>query len=280
LPASGTLRVLGCFDIGIPCGVWIQVLTLDPILAHFVTQLNHSYGNIWVTDRMTDIFHFRWGFDPAGYQFIDKKLADKNETTLVTTSPTSSVFRRNSKEGLLKFYYSNEIAPDLHWKFAHLEETAEAAINFINEHGVLGRTGNINEEIGSAYQDQNADNFFSARKDVHDVMETLKSNASSGEKSAFMFNEKCASRMTILIDPKNPRRPTVKIIPTTLLSYIWLKVSEDITGGVVWKRCKYGPCNNYFSVGRGAGTKRREFCHEPNCKVYWHRQNNKEIANG
>jgi hypothetical protein len=246
-------------------------LTYRTIMPHVVTVSYIKYGNNSVTLMEPDIFHFNWGVDPTGYQIEEDGAVSSDGDTLLTSGSSSPIFRRNSPDRELRFYSPSKVAPNIHWEFARAKTTIDAAHDFVNAYGVLGHTRGQNRDIDSAFGDQIFDDFFSAQHKVRAVMALLKLDETSGKSPAVLFNENCAARMTILIDPANPKRPSVKIIPTTLLSYIWLRVSEDVTGGVRWKKCEYDQCINYFPVGQGAGTSRRRFC-EPKCKVYWNRQ--------
>ena len=240
-------------------------------MSHIVTESNIKYGNNSVTVMTSNIFQFNWGVDPTGYQIEETGEVASDGDPLLTSARSASVIRRNSPDRELRFYSPGVNAPDIHWKFACLDETVEAARKFTKEYGVLGHTGGENRDFDSASGDQILDDFFSAQRKVCGVMELLKFDDTSGKSPAVMFNENRTARMTVLIDSVKPNRPSVKIIPTTLLSYIWLRVSEDVTGGVKWKRCEYDRCNNHFPVGQGAGTSRRRFC-ETKCKVYWNRE--------
>jgi hypothetical protein len=229
---------------------------------------------------MEEIFEFRWGVNPSGYSLKNFDAEENGKLSLISDAQGQAVLGPNDPDRDLEFYTPDEKVKFLHREFASLGPTDEAAIKFVSEYGVLGQTGISEQQFDSVSGGQIVPDFFDAQRKVKLVMDMLKSDKRTNAEASIAFNKNCSARMTMLIDPTKPKRPVAKIIPTTLLSFIWLKVSEDIIGGIIWKKCKYSSCTNHFPVGKGAGTKRREFCHNTNCKIYWHRQNQKEQGNG
>lgn len=215
---------------------------------------------------------FRWGVDPEGYA-LQTDPPGKGGTLLGEVPPQTWIRRKTTRD--LRYYEPREDYPDLHKIFAELANTPEEACSFVSKYGVLGASGSVGFNFDSIEGDQDLASFLEAQKRVKLVMGGLIEGKLNRPRSAAMFNNYARPSMTILIDGAKPNRPQTRIIPATLLSYIWLRVSEDIVGGVQWKKCKYEPCQNYFPVGKGEATSRREFCEDPTCRVYWNRQKKK-----
>lgn len=80
----------------------------------------------------------------------------------------------------------------------------------------------------------------------------------------------------IRIQARKGARATLQLEPPSLLQAIWLQVAGQITSGTEYKKCKQ--CPEWWPVGKGAYTSRREFCSDK-CRVAWNRKQNKEKAN-
>ena len=80
-----------------------------------------------------------------------------------------------------------------------------------------------------------------------------------------------------------------KPIPLTLDSALWLQTADAIALNQQWRHCRNDDCTNWFQIGDGAHTARREFCSD-RCRVAWarhhkqkkatHRQPKKAVAKG
>ena len=74
------------------------------------------------------------------------------------------------------------------------------------------------------------------------------------------FNEQVQPHMTIGLVREDPGVWAIQVRPRTLISYMWLRVAQEIAGGVQYRQCANSHCSSGRFPVRLRQGKPREFC--------------------
>ena len=220
---------------------------------------------------MSNIFQFQWAVDQSGYELVLEPgvpAADGEGFASPDWRPETQELRPIS--GKFRMYDPREKAINLHRELAYLASDAEALRAFTNKYGVV--TGN---DFSASEQACSVQSILKLKRDIRVVLD----KHDQGQDAISAYYKVAEPTATFLIDPTNPNRPKMAVVPLSLQSFIWLRVVEDITGGIQWTKCKRDACPEHFSVGKLEGTKRRQFCSDK-CRVYSSRERKKQEGGG
>jgi hypothetical protein len=204
------------------------------------------------------MFEFEWPVDRAGYRWVDRWrqssaiLGSKlDPAALGPPMPTLEPCG-----GPLRFYRPLDEEPGLGRKFAALRLPADQAelLEFVNRYGLLSDTHTelswIEESIQRCKVTAVALDDFGPRA------------------AAPMFAHLFHPRFGIALAWEGDL-PEIKVAPSTLYGAIILQIAQEIAGKVQFRKCK--SCTEWFAVGKGGATRRKEFC-SPRCRMAWHRR--------
>ena len=216
---------------------------------------------------MGNIFQFQWAVDRSGYELVHDPgapLTDGEGFASPDSRPETHELRPIS--GKFRTYDPREEALNLHRELAYIPADPEALRSFTNKYGVV--TGN---DFAASEQACSVRAALTLKENLRSVLD----KHDQGKNAIAAYYTLAEPTATFLIDPTNPNRPKMAVVPLSLQSFIWLRVVEDITGGIQWTKCKRDACLEHFSIGKLEGTKRRQFCSDK-CRVYWNREKKKQ----
>lgn len=199
---------------------------------------------------------FEWGIDPAGYRVS----RDRQRIESIGGDPSS--------------YCPDDVQPPLLRRFSELwspghEEAgdeADGALRLVSTMGFFGTpaSGYKLEMENVAYiaaQSRKLSVFL-----AFGIGPGLLPGRDQSE--AFNTYNQLSASMRIQLEA-GPDGPEIRIVPTSLISWLWLQVAREITEGLVHKSCQR--CGNSFTVGRDSRERRRIYCSNA-CRVAAFRQ--------
>lgn len=216
---------------------------------------------------MSNIFQFRWAVDRGGYELVHQPaVSPPDGAGFASPGWKAEIHELRPISGKFRTYDPREEAINLHREFAYTDPTPEALRAFTDKYGVV--TG---DDFAASEQACSVQAVLTLKQNVRSVLD----KHDQGQDAIGTYYKLAAPTATFLIDPTRPNRPRMAVVPLSLQSFIWLRVVEDITGGIQWTKCKRDACPEHFSIGKLEGTKRRQFCSDK-CRVYWNRENKKQ----
>jgi hypothetical protein len=237
------------------------------------------------------LFNFEWAV-ASDYVF---EQAPSASGVLMGTGGVSQYIARQG--ALVSRYKPYETAPALHRDFVTNVKDAESALAFVKEYGFLGHIfGGMDAERESVeeilrhrcslrsvliwidenptYTDDSPAKKLTNKNAVHMGAEfkRLRHSLTRDNKLALgnLFNDLVTPHLTVRIDASNPKHEVLQVVPRSLISWMWLRVAEEITGDAEWRVCPI--CGTRFCVDRDARRRRREYCERPGCRKAAERQ--------
>ena len=194
---------------------------------------------------------FIWPRAIDGYE-IDEFTSDPtdmNGAGLLSGAELGPIKRISRKSAAMKDEFPARDHKGLHRKFANLDETDEAVIGFVNEHGLL-----------TADEAEGYDEFIERKRMVRAVTSVLMDGRR--DIAIRVFNTSIGPLVREVIDDSNPNRPMPASAPVTLEGLIWLQVRDEILSGRKFIKCSWDECSEWYPVGPGTGSseKRRKYC--------------------
>lgn len=234
-----------------------------------------------------DLISFEWAFDEAGYDLVSGRGVASS--ALLGRERENYLARR--KGGPLRKYRPRAEVPALHRLFVGMADTPEAMLEFVAARGFLG-VGAFprSEQLGRT--EESFDYWVSAKRHMGDVLgafdaaeqfdQTMKRMKREREEEgkttepmkparrliAGLFNQWVEPHLSIKIEPVDARDDesalALKLVPRSLLGFMWFQVAQEIAGGVQWRACKR--CGKPFYIGEGGARRDRETCSD-SCRV-------------
>jgi hypothetical protein len=215
--------------------------------------------------QMADIFQFEWPVDQAGYEL--------QQAVSFKTSLTGPEIR--ARGGPPRYYRPLEEHPGLWRRFAATCNSAVGVLDFVSHFGLLGEGpsfGVLGDDHVTRFPrpDESLAYIVSAAGFIRRIVDML--DVEDRKAAAELFTEEAKPRLTAgLIWPERKPLPVFHLIPRTLHSALLLQAAEAITGDQKFRQCRNDDCPEWFRLGSGAFTSRREFCSD-RCRVAWARR--------
>jgi hypothetical protein len=150
--------------------------------------------------------------------------------------------------------------PGLWRQFAEMCSSADGALVFASRFGMLSER----QEVRNKQREE-----VSAVLNTADLIRQVCAHIDAGDKpaAAALWSEYAKPLVTVAII-ENERRTGFEeiLVPTSLRSALLLQTKDAITRDQTWRRCRNESCTEWFRVGQGAYTERREFC-SSRCRV-------------
>jgi hypothetical protein len=221
---------------------------------------------------MSELFEFEWGVDQSGYEIAPRKrgalstastLFDLSDDPDGDTGGGDYDHEIRRRGGPLRYYRPMTERPGLWRRCAETCISWDGALEFVNEFGLFGLFDKqeSSESIGFIL---NTGRYLAAIADQIDKGDR--------DGAAQIFNSSGRTRLAAMIVPAIKGRRKIhefRLAPLTLRGALHLQVGEAITGDRRLKRCRN--CPEWFPVGTGAATARRDFCSD-RCRVAWSRK--------
>jgi hypothetical protein len=204
------------------------------------------------------LLQFEWPVDQEGH-WIERMVGSGK--TLAQTGSYDVVRRRG---GPLKFYRPLEKNPGLWRQFAEFDASAQSAIRFADQFGLL-TTG---DWCGLPQ-------FAELAEILLKLADLLDGN--DRESAASIFTIAMRGRPTLTTGIRRlgeTNRFDFVLSPLSLASALLLQAGQAITGNQQFRRCR--ACPTWFRLGGGT-TVRREFCSD-RCRVAWSRRQKRELG--
>ena len=160
--------------------------------------------------------------------------------------------------------------PKIHREFCELGPSAESFLSFINQYGSIftistGITFPEKENVSHYLHEQG-----SLKKVLSFVDAGQKAKAIEFYNHHVALNVNYRMHLSAIKDDKFEQL----LFPTNLLSFMWLKTLDEITGKENWRQCRN--CPEWFSIAKSSkirrgGTKRKRYCSDV-CRVDWCRK--------
>ena len=135
--------------------------------------------------------------------------------------------------GSLRKYYPLEAEPGLARRFAYLSREPREILGFANKFGFLGVDRPWEEHVLW---------WHTHIQGVRHVVEGI--NISGRLEMASVFNDyvgRDKPAMTVRIETGEGKLPSQTVVPTNLLSAIWLQIADELTGTDNFRQCKQCP---------------------------------------
>jgi hypothetical protein len=197
-------------------------------------------------------FILEWPVDRHGY---DIERVEGTGTSLLT-SFSYDVIR--AAGGPLRYYRPLEEHPDLWRRFANICLSAEGALSFVREFGLLSNRpeGDPGDIVKAA-----------------ELMRQIAARLDDGDRAAAV--ELLRSQPPIVLEAlfwdEQTFRADIRLVPIDLRSALLHQAAEAIEGNHQWRRCRNVGCCHWFRLGRGGVTLRREFCSD-RCRAAFSRR--------
>lgn len=207
---------------------------------------------------MASLFEFRWAVDQDGYD-IEHVPARKGPSLLQTVYEHDVIRPRG---GPLREYRPMDDYPDLWQRFAACAD-ASGVLAFVQKFGAFSSTEGVrpSEQVDENLKIAELIRQIAAKIDAKDYVE-----------AAALWNERGRPRLTAgLVPTQRHGRFEFRPIPLTLRGALLLQTGEAIAHNQHWRHCRNDGCSEWFRIGDGAHTSRREFCSD-RCRVAWARQ--------
>jgi hypothetical protein len=174
-----------------------------------------------------------------------------------------------------------ESEPALHRKFAEVKSEKEL-IAFVDQYGLLFENSYENtvavllrcaERVRTTLDAiEGIKPFDKAMARTH--AELTEEGVPLPPRQAFavhVFNERILDASPRFYIRVNPVSRQVQFQPRSLWGWIWMKLAEELTDGVKWRRCKDPQCQGepFFPIGKWHPDGRRinaEYCGKANCR--------------
>jgi hypothetical protein len=191
------------------------------------------------------LYRFEWPVDQAGYEIVRER---GSEGSLIDSYDYREIRGRG---GPPRFYSPLDERPGLWLRFVEACDSPEGVLTFANGFGLLSE------------QFEMLDRVITMARYIRQIAAAL--DKGNRETAAELFNKWAMPRLTADI-AWNDKGTALefKLAPLTLGAALWLQCGEAITGGKRFRRCRN--CAEYFRVGTGGHTERREFCSD-RCRV-------------
>ena len=211
-------------------------------------------------------FHFTWHVDQLGYDLVEEPAAKPGKSILTSKIPGWHLVR---KGGPLREYWPLEDHPALFRQFADLSTEPEGLQEFANRYGLLGWSPHVEPPVESEDCNLWREHVQSFRGGIELIDSGRRSEAIRG------LNEVRNPWMGIWIDDgPGVKKPTMRIVPKTLIGAMRLQFAGEITEEMEFRKCR--ACPKWFVIGPGLGytparnTRRKIFCSD-RCRVAWNR---------
>jgi hypothetical protein len=210
-------------------------------------------GNISFGIGIVSLFEFRWAVDQDGYEI--ERIAAREGSSLVDTVYEHEVIR--PRGGPLRGYRPMDDYPDLWRRFTACVD-ASSALAFVQKFGPISSF----ERVSPA---EWVDNYVRNAELIRQIAAHI--DANDYVAAAALWNERARPSLTAgLIPMQHPGKFEFRPIPVTLLGALLLQIGEAIAHSQQWRHCRNDGCPEWFRVGEGAHTSRREFCSD-RCRV-------------
>jgi hypothetical protein len=211
----------------------------------------HVYRNSTVSERfyarlsVDELYRFDWPLDTAGYEL---ELVDGHQII-------------RARGGPLRYYAPLEEQPGLWRKFADMCTDSERALQFVIQHGLLDH--NSSELLGR--HNERASLLLGTARMIRSICDAMDSN--DRKTAAEIFSSNAAPRVTAILQRNDQSTQfEFKLTPITLRGALLLQAGQAIAGDRKFKRCQNDECTEWFQLGPGANTKRRQYCGDA-CRV-------------
>jgi hypothetical protein len=165
--------------------------------------------------------------------------------------------------GPLREYRPMDDHPGLWRRFAACAD-ASGLLAFVCEFGLL-------YSIERADSFHHVDYILSTAELVHQIAKRI--DCMLYAEAAALWNERAHPRLSaVLVSTPRHGRFELKPTPLTLIGALLMQTSEAIEHNQHWRHCRNDGCPEWFRIGDGAHTSRREFCSD-RCRVAWARHN-------
>lgn len=170
---------------------------------------------------------------------------------------------------------SNDTRLDIHRKYATEVTDEQSALHFVQENGFLG----IGREYTRRKKSESVEDILTYAKIARMMLgklDKIKEDKNSNKTNLVAAFNKALNPIAVLkIDlvPNDRSSTLLKILPISLISYIWLRIGEEITGNLTVQICQYSKCRKIFTPTKGF-EKIQRTCEDPNHRTYLYREEN------
>ncbi len=214
-------------------------------------------------------FRFVWARSVGGYELKPEKRISAR--SLLTGSGGPQIVRRGDELDT----YQPHATQALHRVFASIDDTPDAALAFVTEYGFLGISNKAAQQTSS----ESASEILSRKNELKSALEAVDDFLTFDRKvkkagkdmrlegkipkhdpqqirqiAAGLFNQWSSSHLAAmkieLIQSRAARNGVeMRVVPQSLLAYMWLCAAEEITEGAQFRLCVV--CRNPINIKVG-----------------------------
>jgi hypothetical protein len=208
---------------------------------------------------MASLFEFRWAVDQDGYEIV--RVPAHSGPSVLDNWDEYDVIR--PRGGPTREYRPLDDYPGL-WRRITACYSANDALAFIQQFGLLA-------PWPGGRQEERVDTVLGTAELIRQIADKI-DGKHYAEAVALWNKYEVRPRLTAgLIPTKRAGRFEFKPIPQNLHGALMLQTGDAIAGNQQWRHCRNDGCPEWFRIGTGAKTSRREFCSD-RCRVAWARR--------
>jgi hypothetical protein len=214
-------------------------------------------------------WELEWPVDQAGYE-LEHWPAMEGSSLLGSSPPTDFI---RAQGGPPRYYWPMQQHPCLYRQFAEICSSADGVLAFASRFGMSSvqqdfrKANGQREEVSAVLNTAELIRQICARVDVGNKPE-----------AAGLWAEHAMPLVMVAISENESRTGFEEVlVPIDLRSALLLQTKDTIIRDQRVRRCRNEDCTEYFRVGQGAATERREFC-SLRCRVASTRRQKKRNA--
>lgn len=190
-------------------------------------------------------------------------------------SGRKKIVKKESAES--RGYPLGELSP-VHREFALNVKDADSALSFVQRFGFLGLNGRDAHE-------ESVEDIIEQKKSIYGFISLIDHGPGYMFDHATaltqLFNDRVAPAISTELEAANGRF-ALKIVPQTLLAYMWLQVASELIDGIEWRVCANPNCpHKWFPVRLSdLRLKDKMFCERVACRQAVSRQRRDEQQRG
>jgi len=222
---------------------------------------------------MSDLYTFRWPVDQHGYTVEHIEADHRAPDTILSGRSDGGTFIR-ARGGPPRYIEPMSEHPGLWRRFAEECVSLDGILSFVTEFGLLGaraprQTWALQSPLPP--QQDNIEHFYRTAKLLSLILWAIDSK--DIEKASELYTTYARPMPSSTLFPVGHGKYELRSVPNSLQVALLLQAGQAIAGGLRYRKCKN--CPEWFRIGSGAFTSRREFC-SVRCRVAWARKHKRE----
>ena len=256
-------------------------------------------------EKPNTIFEPLFDFEWRAHSRYELEPMPTTSSSLGLSSAEEYIFAKGNTG---KPYRPIENHKDLHYAFAFQVTNKDMALKFVRDFGFLfsplgpekpediletaKKMRDILKTIGymKSWLFPNLERFEAGEKikfrsDMKEVNNKILAHTVANKKAGLnydlrkVFNRNVNLMASIRLVPLNedPSKDSIQVVPINLISWLWLRVAEEIADGTRWRLCKH--CHAPFPIYLADKRTEKDHCGKDACRQALHRAKKRKFRN-